>query len=278
MQIGIVARPDSDRAATLVADLYSALTGEGVEVLVASGGASSVDTEPVPVEDLAGLPLVVSVGGDGTFLYTTRHVGSTPIIGVNLGEVGFLNAVPPEEATTRVLDEIERIRAAGQPDYREVSRLAVSMETGALPPALNEIAVLGHQRGRGNGLEAAVKVNDSVYSSGHVDGVLVATQTGSTAYNLSEGGPLVHPSTDTLVITLMCPTAAMPSLVVDPSAAISVHVRGSGEAVVASDGERLRVEAPTTVGITQADEPAYLVGPRADFFEALKKIDRPQHE
>lgn len=275
MEIGIVARPDSDRAAALVADVYGDLVDEGVDVAVATGAASLLDIDPVPIEAMRGFPLVVSVGGDGTFLYATRHVGPTPILGVNLGEVGFLNAVSPDEAMPRVLDEIARIRETGQPQYREVARLDADVPGGTLPPALNEIAVLGPQRGRGHGLEVEVVFDGSVYSTGHADGVLVATQTGSTAYNLSEGGPLLHPSTDALVVTLMCGASPMPPLVVGLDKEISVGVRGTDHAVVASDGERLTVETPNTVGIRTADEPARIAGPRSDFIEALAKIERP---
>lgn len=278
MDIGIVARPDSDRATALVGDLAHDLTAAGIDVSVAPGLADSVAGTEVPAAQMRGYPMVVSVGGDGTFLYTARHVGSTPILGVNLGEVGFLNAVVPTEATDRVFDEIDRIRDQGHPQYREVNRLAAAIDDGSLPPALNEIAVLGEQRGRGGGIGIEVLIDGSAYTVGHADGVLVATQTGSTAYNLSEGGPLIHPSATGLAVTVMCGPDSMPPLVIGADVAVSVTAHTPGQAVVASDGRCVTLDTPTTVEIGLADEPGRIAGPPSDFFEALEKIGRPAAE
>ena len=262
MRLGIVAQRGNDRAAELSADLAADLAADGVTVRLDEGTADAVDHPGVPVAEMATYPLVVSVGGDGTFLYTARHVGSTPILGVNLGEVGFLNAASPGEAGARVREEVERIRETGSPRYREVSRIEATGEGLSLPPAVNEVTVQGPQRGHGQGADVEVRVDGALYASGHADGVLVATPTGSTAYNLSEGGPLVHPAVPGLVVTEMAGGEPMPPLVVPE------------EVVVASDGsERQWVEAPASVTIRRAEEPARIAGPSAGFFRALNKIE-----
>jgi NAD+ kinase len=119
-----------------------------------------------------------------------------------------------------------------------------------------------------------VRVDRSLYTGGHADGVLVATPTGSTAYNLSERGPLVHPSVEGLVVNEMVPDSGMPPLVVAPDAEVSIAVTDAEEAVVVSDGRhRQYVTPPTEVTIATTDDPVRLAGPSSDFFEALGKLD-----
>lgn len=275
MEIGIVAQKDNSRAATLAADLAAEIRGSEVTVHVDEATASAIDIAGTTVEEMDQCAMVVSVGGDGTFLYTARHVGATPILGVNLGEVGFLNAVDPGEAPTRIREEVEHIQATGSPRFREVPRLVARGDEWSLPPGLNEVAVLGPRRGFGNGIDIEVRVDDALYTSGHADGVLIATPTGSTAYNLSEGGPLLHPGVDALVVTELCAMAAMPSLVVTEHQEVTVRASGAEEAIVSSDGERVTVETPAWISVSIDDEPGRIAGPQSDFFRALEKLEQP---
>jgi NAD+ kinase len=273
MEIGIVAQRGNAGATALAGEIREALGDRGVGVLVDEETGIALSVEGTPVAAMADCPLVVSVGGDGTFLFAARRVGSTPILGVNLGEVGFLNAVSPEEATDRVLEEVERIQETGVPRYREVPRLVATGDGLSLPPATNEIVVQGPQRGRGNGLDVEVSVDGSTYAATHADGVLVATPTGSTAYNLSEAGPLVHPDVRGLIVNGMAPEEPMRPLVVPLDAAVTVRAAGAAEVVVTSDGsERRRIDAPATVEVELADEPGRIAGPQSDFFRALEKL------
>jgi len=274
MEIGIVAQRGNARANALAGDVRAALRERDVEVLVDVETGPELDVDGVPVDEMADCPMVVSVGGDGTFLYVARQVGSTPILGVNLGEVGFLNAVSPAEATERVLAEVERIRETGVPRYREVSRLEATGDGWSVPPAMNEVVVQGPQRGRGHGLEVEVLVDDAPYAVTRADGVLVATPTGSTAYNLSESGPLVHPEVAGLVVNGMAPVEPMRPLVVPLEAEVTVRGDGADQVVVTSDGsERRWIDAPATVSVGLADEAARIAGPRSDFFRALEKLE-----
>ena len=217
--------------------------------------------------------LVVSIGGDGTFLYAARGAGSTPIMGVNLGEVGFLNALAPEEAVETVVAEVEHIQKTGSARTRAVPRLRASGDGWTLSPALNEVVIQGTHRGSGGGGEFEIRVDGSLYTSGHADGVLVATPTGSTAYNLSEGGPLVHPALGGILITGMAQTDGMPPLVVDVDSDVTVSLSAADEGVVVTDGRiREAVSPPETVTVTRANEPIRLAGPPLDFFTALRKL------
>jgi NAD+ kinase len=274
MRLGIVAQKGNGRAHRLAVELAREIGGD-VAVRVDANTASVVDApvEGVPVAEMAGDDLVVSVGGDGTFLYIARNVGTTPILGVNLGEVGFLNAVPPESAIESVRAEIEHVAETDAPRYREVPRVRARTDEFSLAPALNEVVVQAPGRGHGQRVDLEVLVDGSAYVDDHADGVVVATQTGSTAYNLSEGGPIVHPSASGLVVTPMGPRDPVPPLVLGADRTVVVHVLDAGTAVVVGDGtETERVDAPVSVEIDLGSPPARIAGPRSEFFRALEKI------
>ncbi|WP_331234693.1 NAD(+)/NADH kinase [Natronorarus salvus] len=274
MDVGIVAKRENPRAAYLAEELRGTLEREGATVRIDEATAAALDDEGVPPEAMRGTDLVVSIGGDGTFLFTARAVGDTPILGVNLGEVGFLNAVAPDEALSAVRAAFDHHEETGEVRSRAVSRLQAVGPGWSLPPALNEITICGPQRGTGGGLSVEVRVDGSLYTGGHADGVLLATPTGSTAYNLSEGGPLVHPDLDGVLITEMCARESMPPLMIPAGREITVRVDDAEAAYAIADGRRRRrVEPPERIRISCADEPVCMAGPEVDFFEALSKLD-----
>ncbi len=274
--VGIVAQRNNERAQALAATLVDTIEREGAHVVVDDLTGEAVDATAVPVAAMAGRDLVVSIGGDGTLLFVAREVGSTPILGVNLGEVGFLNAVAPDDALAVVTDLVANLEETGTVEGRELARLqATGVDTEwTLEPALNEVVVHGSRRGHGGGATIEIHVDGQQYAKSHADGVLVATPTGSTAYNLSEGGPLVHPSADVLVVTQMAATESMPPLVVEPDTELTLTVSGTDTAYAISDGRnRQRLEPPATVSISLADESVTLVGPQANFFDGLDKLE-----
>jgi NAD+ kinase len=195
-------------------------------------------------------------------------------MGVNLGEVGFLNAIAPENAVEEVRDAVEESIERGQLQTREIPRLTAKGPDWNLSPALNEVVVQGRRRGHGDGLGIEVRIDGQLYAGGAADGVLVATPTGSTAYNLSEGGPLIHPSVDGLVVTEMCGEDVMPPLIVDQDSEVTIRIDDADTGIVVGDGSvRQDVTPPTEVRIEPADEPARIAGPSADFFTALEKLE-----
>ena len=274
MQVAIVAQRGNDRTAGLAADLRDRLRESGVSVWLDDATADRLGVDGRPVETFHAADLVVSIGGDGTFLFAAHGAGDTPILGINLGEVGFLNPVSPDDAVGTVVSEVRRFRADGHLDTRSRPRLATGGDGWSLPPAVNEVVVQGARRGHGGGADLTVRIDGSVYSSGHADGVLMATPTGSTAYNLSEDGPLVHPDVSGFVVTGMAAVDGMPPLVVDADATVTVSIEGVDEAVTVVDGRiRKQVEPPTEVAVSIGDEPVRTVGPDSDFFEAIEKLE-----
>jgi len=270
MHVGIVAQRDNSQAAELADRLH-----RNVEPSVSMDEttAEALGRPGTPVDELGECDFVVSIGGDGTFLFTAREVTPTPVMGVNLGEVGFLNVVSPEEAVGTVRRVAERFRR-GEPGLQELPQIRATGDDWSLPPAVNEVAVLGPRRGRNNGVGTEIRVDGELYSGSNGDGALVSTPTGSTAYNLSEGGPLVHPAVPAFVITEMCAEGPMPSLSVPTEATVTVRLEAADHAFVVADGRtRERVSPPTEVRLARAEENVRIAGPPLDFFAALGKLE-----
>lgn len=147
--------------------------------------------------------MAISMGGDGTFLRTASRIGhrGIPILGVNTGRLGFLTDVRPEEIDDAVRDIID-----GQYQVEERATLHVSTEGDRLkeyPFALNEIAVL--KRDTSSMIAIRTSINGNYLTTYQADGLVVATPTGSTAYSLSVGGPIMVPRTGTFAITPVAP-------------------------------------------------------------------------
>lgn len=289
MKLGFVGQKGNPRARALVEAVRMEL--QDVDVVVDDVTAQALDEErhntyggvatpeldspeSVPVSEMSERDLVVSIGGDGTFLHAARGTGTTPIMGVNLGEVGFLNAVSPDDAIQTIRDVVDDIRDDGETPTRQLSRLQASGADWTLPAALNEIVVQGPQRGRGRGVGITVRIDDALYTSGHADGILAATPTGSTAYNLSEGGPLVHPSVPVWVLTEMAAERPMPPLVVGEESTITIRIEDAERVSVVSDGRTTEeIEPPAQVRLERADDPVHVAGPPLEFFTALSKLE-----
>ena len=154
-------------------------------------------------DDFVKLDFILTLGGDGTILSLARAVGDrgTPILGIHLGELGFLAEVVLEDMFTR-LDEV----VAG--DYNIQKRMVIKciVNNGAEPQtfyALNDIVV---DRGKSHRLlNCELLANDDFVAKYNADGLIVATPTGSTAYSLASGGPIVMPTFGSMVVTPICP-------------------------------------------------------------------------
>jgi NAD+ kinase len=205
-----------------------------------------------------GLGLVLSVGGDGTFLRAARIAwrGNVPVLGVKVGRLGFLTEVEPQSAEAvlqRVIDGTARIE----------ERLAVLAEPvgASFEPqwALNEIMV--EKRARHRIVRLAVFVDDVYVTTFSADAVIVATPTGSTAYSFSAGGPIVTPTVPCLIVT---PVAAHMvfdrSLVLAADERVTLEVVGEEAGLISADGrESLELPVGSRVRIGCSDHGARLV-------------------
>jgi len=274
MEIGIVARKGNPDAAAVAARVRDAVRARGASVWVDEQTASTIgEDRGRSVDALVDCDLAVAIGGDGTFLFVARNAGGTPVLGVNLGEVGFLNVVSPDDAEEAVLSAVEAFRDDAM-SVREAPRLAARTDDWKSVPAANEVVVQGGRRGPGGGIDYELRINGSRYSTGHADGILVATPTGSTAYNLSERGPIVHPDVAGLVVNEMVSESGMPPLVVDVDATVTVAVSDpDGAVVVVGDGRNAtELDGPVEITVERTAPPMRIAGPDSDFFRALDKL------
>ena len=147
--------------------------------------------------------MVISIGGDGTFLKAAGRVGrkNIPILGINTGRLGFLADVSPEEME-ETFNEIHKVQY--NVEERSVLHLSSNkMKMEILPYALNDIAIL--KRDSSSMITIHTSINDAYLATYQADGLIIATPTGSTAYSLSVGGPIIVPHSNTIAITPVAP-------------------------------------------------------------------------
>jgi NAD+ kinase len=229
----------------------------------------------LPTQDLpAAVDLMIAIGGDGTLLHAARGVArhGVPLLGINLGRLGFLTDISPEH----MLQTIDAILSG---DFAEESRLMLQAEiTGKSRRktpmlALKDVVLKTGQTGHMQDFTTFV---DGEYLNTHVgDGLIVATATGSTAYALSCGGPIIQPNVDALVIVPICPhTLSDRPLVVRASSKIEVRVqpRLENRPQVACDGDTLgEMGADEALLIHVAQETVKLLHPRdLNYYEQLR--------
>ncbi len=216
---------------------------------------------------------VVSVGGDGTLLRTVYSVGErqTPVIGVNMGRLGFLAAVDTESFGA-VLDSIARGEC--QTDSLAMVQVEAESPDGTVTRqcALNEIAVL--KRDDAAMISIHTAINGEYTVTYHADGLVIATPTGSTAYSLSNGGPIMVPHTGVLSLTPVAPHSltARP-IVVPDSAVITLRVESrSHNFLVAADGRSETLDEAQTLTIRRAPYDAHIVKPQGTtYFSTLRQ-------
>ena len=180
--------------------------------------------------------VVVCMGGDGTFLDVASKVGARliPIVGVNTGRLGFLANFSPDE-----LEQILKNLAKGKYEVEDHSVIELSCEEQELegyPCALNEIAILKHDISAMISIHTAV--NGEYLTTYQADGLIIGTPTGSTAYSLSVGGPIITPRLDTISLTPVAPHSLnMRPILVDDNSVIDLRVESrSGSFLVSLDG------------------------------------------
>jgi NAD+ kinase len=266
--VGFVVHPGREAAAAAAATLETWLSERGIATVTLDGPGSETGAD-APVD------LVISVGGDGTFLRAALVASRSdvPVLGVKVGRMGFLTEAEPERATA-VLEQVLNGSA------RIEERLAVLAEGPSFPPqwALNEVFV--EKSARHRLIRLAVFVDDAYVTTFSADGVISATPTGSTAYSFSAGGPIVSPAVPSIVVTPIAAHMVFDrSLVLGPDQRVRLEVLGEEPGLLSADG-RSALELPVGahVEIGRAPTPSRLVR-REDappFFELVRdKFDLP---
>lgn len=208
-------------------------------------------------EDIDDADFIVSVGGDGTFLKSSKLSPKTPILGVNCGTLGYLTEVNAENLEDALINILKN-------DYFIEKRMMIegeiiTKENVMIPAALNEIAISKNNFGV---VRFDVFVNDKLINSYTADGILIATPTGSTAYNLSCGGPIVDPTANIITLTPIAPhTVLNRSIVLSDEAVVKVKItelRGN-TAYVLSDGSPVEIKTGDSIIIKKSEDNVNIV-------------------
>jgi len=275
-RIGIVAKPNKPEAEPVLRNLITWLRDRGCEVvpdqeaatICPEAGAGLTRAEVVARSDL-----LVVLGGDGTILSVARLIGSreVPILGVNLGGLGFLTEITLDELFP-TLEAVLRDQFAVSRRLTLSARVLRDGEVIASYEALNDAVLTKTALSRIVDLET--HVNGEYVATFRADGLIVSTPTGSTAYCLSAGGPIIYPSLPALVIIPICPhTLTNRPLVVPDSAMVEILQGSAGEDVhLTVDGQvGVPLRHRDVVALQRSDRSISLIkSPKLNYFELLR--------
>jgi NAD+ kinase len=274
-RVGFILKPDKSEAGVLLEELVPWLREQGhVPVVITEDQISPAGSEVVPEDELgASVDLAVVLGGDGTMLRAARLVADhgRPVLGINLGQLGFLAGFAPSHAKQALAEAL----AGTLPQTRRM-RLAVTFRRQGAEPviryALND-AVL-HQGAMARLVEIEAFVDGEFVASYRADGLIVATPTGSTAYNMAAGGPIVLPGQDAMALTPICAHALTNRpLVISASSTIrlqlGVDVRGALLTVDAQWGHSF--VHGDTAEIAAASAPLIMFTSKQSFFDVMRE-------
>jgi NAD+ kinase len=228
-KVGVFVHSRSRAAGQIAEEARRLLEERGLEVWQTSDWDDEAVADSIP-----GTDLLICIGGDGTVLRAARVIvpHAVPILGINMGRLGFLTEVRPGDLVDRLGDALE-----GRCRIEERTMLQAQVPSwGATHHALNDVIVGRASIGRPLYVETVV---DGVRLAIHrCDAVIAATATGSTAYSLSAGGPILHPESQELLLTPVAPHlgSARP-VVLPPSATVELTVTADKEAVISVDGQ-----------------------------------------
>lgn len=269
MKIGIVVNQKKAGAVKMLGELTEWLRKRDYSVC---------DSVAYPMSQvLDGSELIICLGGDGTILSVAGQMKekSIPLLGVNLGNLGFLAEVKQDE----IFEELKAY-FVGQSKIEERIMLSASAKSDSIKKerrlvALNDIVI--SREGLSRMLRVEVKVTGEKLTSFAGDGVIIATPTGSTAYSLSAGGAVVHPQLEAIMVTPICPHAsALRSIVVAASEKISVKIQSTnqpGKALLTADGqENFEIDDSYSVEITRSNTPLRMIkSSKRSYFATLRE-------
>lgn len=267
-RVGILYHPRIDTAYALAKETQQFLTSAGVSVWLYSAW-----DEDKARSQVAGTDLILSIGGDGTILQAVRVItpGLTPITGINLGRLGFLNELSSDEAVAKLP---ALLAGEGWIDERAMLEAELSPMGEGSPQvfyALNDVVVARGAIARAIYIEASIDGEPLTTYKG--DGIIVATATGSTGYSLSAGGPVLHPQAKEFLLLPILPhlTSTYP-LVLPPTAEVKLRTSTTHQAMLSIDG-RLNLPlsdgAMVTVKLSSNTVRFLRIHPRTSFYNFL---------
>jgi NAD+ kinase len=272
--VGLVAKYQEPKAADMLRWLVPWLNERGKGVLVENGSISGDLASSCSKKEIARqADLIVSLGGDGTLLNIAPLVErpDVPILGVNLGGLGFITEVAPDELEAALIKTLE-----GDYEVEQRMTLEIRVQSGKGKPhkfrVLNDAVITKGARSRIIDLETFV--GDDYLCTYRADGLIISTPTGSTAYSLAAGGPILQPTLGTIVLSPICPhTLSNRPIVVGSNAPIQVTLRSFGDTVFLSpDGQQgVRLNSGDKVEARDYGMPVSLVKvPSRSYYDILR--------
>lgn len=275
-RVGIVAKPGAAEARGVLTELLDWLTARGLGAVLEKETAALVPAATAPSVGKAELPaqvdLVVVLGGDGTLLSMARAVGDlgVPLLGVNLGGLGFLTATTLDEMRPAL-----EAALAGRMAVDERMMLTVRVLRNGQRlceyAALNDVVITKSAMSRI--IDLAVSVEGQHATAYRADGLIISTPTGSTAYSLSAGGPILFPTMDALVLTPICShTLTNRPIVLPGSHRVEVTLLADQEVMATVDGQLgVNLKVRDTVEVVKAAARIRLIRfPQKEFFSVLR--------
>jgi len=274
--IGLIAHTGKPGAAELVKNLCNAFAQRGVAVKLEAKTAELVGSQSgETVSSLAGIcELLVVLGGDGTILQVVHDFEekACPILGINLGSLGFLTSVSSNDAIHAV-----EVIASGSIILSQRTLLCVEVERAGVSickrTGLNDAVISRGELSRLIKLQASI--NGEALTQYNADGLIISTPTGSTAYSLSAGGPLLSPDSGVFLITPICPhVLTNRSMIVSDASCIEITpAAGQHDVFLTVDGQELdKIKSGDVVRISKAQRDLSLAWlPEMSFFEVLRK-------
>ena len=275
MNVGVVGNPRYADLPQILRLLAEQAPGRGITLFTDEGLEEFWPKAPKPM-GAGKLDALITLGGDGTLLRGARRLDGqeTPILGINLGRVGFLTTA----ARDSVAHAIEALAAGRYAiERRQVLRAVIKGEDGSersLTNALNDVVV--HKGGVARVVRMRVLIGDEEVGPYSADGIVVATPTGSTAYSLSAGGPIVVPGVEALIVTPICAhTLAVRPIVIPASSEVTLEpiAPWADDLLVSFDGQvGTTLLSGDKVHVRRADHRVLLVRLEGDgFFEVMRR-------
>ncbi|MCX6561880.1 MAG: NAD(+)/NADH kinase [Candidatus Aminicenantes bacterium] len=269
--VGVIVKAHAPGVEEVLRDLLAYLDRRGVACRLEEAAAEKLGLpDGLRREDIPALvDLVVVLGGDGTLL-SVAHLAAraaVPVMGVNLGHLGFLAEVPVPEMA-RTLDEI----LAGNEALISARMMLEAARDGERWLCLNDIVI--NKGALARMLHIAIRIDGEDIAEVRADGLIVSTPTGSTAYTLSAGGPIIQPQLPAILLTPICPhTLTFRPMAISARARVELRVQASEEAFLTIDGQR---GAPLTRGdmvevVRASCELKLIRSPLRGYYDLLKE-------
>jgi len=266
--VGIVARYDRKQAIKLAEELGKYLSERGLEVYIEDTLAGKMNTEEklVPLANMK-TDFIISIGGDGTILRTCITVPKPepPILAINMGVRGFLTEVEPNDAFKATEKCLK-----GEYEIEKCAKLAVSADEATLPDALNDVVISAGEPSKI--LYAQIFKNGKPILKCQADGLIVSTQTGSTGYSLSAGGPVLDQEVDAFVLTPICSLTVFRSLVFPADSEVTIKTSRPKKMLVLIDGNyrQLATAKEPTIMVTRSKNQTSFIRFEGDFYNRLR--------